>query len=136
MPRPAWLFVAALVLAACARDGASAKVELCSDLTNLRATVAFLETPPANATVGDVRGALDKIDSTWQAVHDDADVPDAEDDALLDARDAYQDEIEKVGDDDLFAPHVAATAGVAQALARAYDAVRVQLACASVMPIG
>lgn len=130
------MLVAALVLAGCAQDSASAKVELCSDLTNLQATVTFLAAPPPDATVGDVRGALDKIDSTWQAVHDDSDVPDAEDDALLDARDAYQDEIEKVGDDDLFAPHVAATAGIAQALARAYDAVRVRLACPPATPIG
>jgi hypothetical protein len=136
MPRPAWLLVAVLVLAACTRDSASAKAELCSDLTNLQATVTFLAAPPPEATVGDVRGALEKIDSTWQAVHDDSDVPDAEDDALLDARKAYQDEIEKVGDDDLFAPHVAATAGIAEALARAYDAVLVRLACPGVPPSG
>ena len=134
MPRTAPLLVVVALLAACGPSSASARAELCSDLTNLQATVTYLAAPPPDATVGDVRGALDKIDSTWQAVHDDPDVPDAEDDALLDARDSYVDAIEKVGDDDLFAPRVAETQGVAQGLAQAYDAARASLACASSPP--
>ncbi len=134
MPRTAWLLAAAVLLVACGPSSASARAELCSDLTNLQATVAYLAAPPPDATVGDVRGALDKIDSTWQAVHDDPDVPDAEDDALLDARDSYVDAIEKVGDDDLFAPRVAETQGAAQGLAQAYDAARASLACPSSPP--
>ena len=131
MPRTGCLLAAALVLVACGRSSSSARADLCQDLTNLQATVAYLAAPPPDATVGDVRGALDKIDSTWQAVHDDGDVPDGEDDALLDARDAYQDAIETVGDDDLFVPHVPETAGFAQGLERAYEAVRMTLACPS-----
>lgn len=131
MPRTAWVLVVVLVLVGCGRSSSSARAELCQDLTNLQATVAYLAAPPADATVGDVRGALDKIDSTWQAVHDDVDVPDAEDDALVEARKAYQDVIDNVGDDDLFAPHLAETAGIAQGLARAYEAVRARLACTS-----
>ena len=96
---------------------------------NLQPTVDLLAAPPADATVGDVRGALEKIDSTLQTVHDDADVPDAEDDALLDAKDAYDDAIHSVGDDDAFAPHAAATAGIAHALADAYAAVGATLGC-------
>jgi hypothetical protein len=134
MAAAALALVVAVLLPACGPSSASAKADLCSDLNNLQATVAFLAAPPADATVGEVRGALDKIDSTWNTVHDDVDVPDAEDDAMIDARDAYADAIEKVGDDDLFAPHVAATHGTAQGLAQAYDAVRVELACASVPP--
>jgi hypothetical protein len=133
MLRTAALLVVVL-LVACGRSPASARAELCSDLTNLQATVTYLAAPPPDATVGDVRGALDKIDSTWQAVHDDPDVPDAEDDALMDARDSYVDAIEKVGDDDLFAPRVAETQGVAQGLAQAYIAARASLACPSPSP--
>jgi hypothetical protein len=131
MLRPWWVIAVLLVMPACGPSPASARTELCEDLTHLQATVAFLAAPPPDATVGDVRGALEKIDSTWQAVHDDPDVPDAEDDALLDARDAYQDQIHGVGDDDLFAPHVAATAGVARGLVDAYGAVRARLGCAA-----
>ncbi len=138
MSRPCWAIgVLVLVLVpGCGPSSASAHAELCEDLGHLQATVAFLAAPPPEATVGDVRGALEKIDSTWQAVHDDADVPDAEDDALLDARDAYQDEIHGIGDDDLFAPHVAETSGIARGLADAYAAVRARLACATSTPPG
>jgi hypothetical protein len=129
MIRPRWAIVVALLLPACGPSSASARADLCLDLTHLQATVDFLAAPPTDATVGDVRGALEKLDSTWQAVHDDPDVPDAEDDALLDAREAYQDEIHGVGDDDLFAPSVASTAGIARGLSDAYGAVRSRLAC-------
>jgi hypothetical protein len=134
MPRTGLLLVAAVALAACGQSSASARVELCQDLTNLQATVAYLVAPLPGATVGDVRGALDKIDSTLEAVHDDADVPDIEDDALLDARTAYRDAIEHTGDDDPFTSHVAETAGVAQGLGRAYDAVVARLACSAPPP--
>jgi hypothetical protein len=69
------------------------------------------------------------VDPTWQVVHDDPDVPDDEDEALLDAQEAYHNAIEGIGDDDPFAPHAAETAATAQALSQAYDAVRASLAC-------
>ena len=65
------------------------------------------------------------------AVHHDDAVPDAEDDALYDARKAYEDAIEHFGDDDAFASHAAATTDIAQALGRSYQAVRTTLACTS-----
>jgi hypothetical protein len=120
-----------LCLSACGPSSAFARAELCSDLMNLQATVDYLAGPPADATVGDVRGALEKIDATVQTVHDDGDVPDAEDDALLDAKDAYDDAIHGFGDDDAFAPHAAAIAGIGGALADAYAAVRARLGCAT-----
>jgi hypothetical protein len=135
MSRALALVVIAVLCTACGPPSAEAKAALCQDLTNLAATVAYLASPPTDATVGDVRGALDKVDSTWQAVHDDGDVPDNEDAALLDAQQAYRDAIEGLGDDDAFAPHVVDTAPIAQGLAHAYDAVRVRLACpASLQP--
>jgi hypothetical protein len=136
MSRTAWLLAAAVLWSACGRSPTAARAELCQDLTNLQATVAFLAAPTEGATVGDVRGALDKIDSTLEAVHDDDAVPDVEDDALLDAREAYRDAIEDIGDDDAFAPHAAATAGIAQGLARSYEAVRVRLVCSSSLQPG
>jgi hypothetical protein len=124
------------MLPACGPSSASARAELCSDIANLQPTVDLLAAPPVDATVGDVRGALEKIDPTLQAVHDDTDLPDAQDDALLDAKDAYEDAIHGIGDDDAFAPHATATAGIARGLADAYTAVRTSLGCttASVEP--
>jgi hypothetical protein len=129
------LVAVALFGSSCSRSSSAANASLCQDLTNLGATVAFLAAPPSTATVGEVRGALDKLDATWQAVHDDRDVPDDEDDALLTAQQDYRDVIEGVGDDDSFAPYVVATAGIGQGLERSYEVVRVRLVCpASLQP--
>jgi hypothetical protein len=120
----------------CSRSGHGDNAELCQDLTNLQATVTELETPPRDATVGDIRGDLDKLDGTWQAVHHVADVPDEEDDALLTSQQDYRDAIEGIGDDDAFAPYVAATRGIAQGLMRSYQAVRVRLVCPAYLQPG
>lgn len=134
MRRSGPLLVAA-VLVGCGGSSNASNAELCQDLTNLQATVAFLAAPPSTATVGDIRGALDKLEATWEAVHDHPDVPDDEDDALFAAREDYRDAIEGVGDDDAFAPFVTATAGIGQGLERSYDAVRLRLVCpASLQP--
>ena len=132
MRGPAWLVVACLVLAACGRSSAADNAEICQDLVNLQATVEFLAAPDPSATVGEVRGALDKLDPTFQAVHDDDAVPDAEDNALLDAQQAYRDQIADLGDDTPFAPTMQATSPIGQALLHDYDVVRQRLAC----PVG
>src|SRR3954470_24677964 len=131
MRGPAWIVPACLVLAACGRASAADHTELCQDLVNLQATVQFLGAPDPSTTVGEVRGALDKLDPTFQAVHDDDAVPDDEDDALLDAQDAYRDQIADLGDDTPFAPTLPATSSVGQALLHDYEVVRQRLACAS-----
>lgn len=135
MRRSGPVLVAAAVLVACGGSSSASNADLCQDLTNLQATVAFLAAPPSTATVGDIRGALDKLEATWEAVHDHPDVPDDEDAALLAGRQDYRDAIEGVGDDDAFAPMVASTAGIGQGLERSYDAVRLRLVCpASLQP--
>ena len=123
------ILCALVAMGACTRSSAAASGALCQDLTNLQSTVAYLGMPPRDATVGDVRGALDKIDSTLQALHDDPAVPDDEDKVLLGAQQDYRDAIEGVGDDDAFGPYVPQTTGIAQGLVRAYEMVRVRLVC-------
>jgi hypothetical protein len=129
MRGPAWLVVACVVLASCGRSSAADHTELCQDLVNLQATVEFLAAPGPSSTVGEVRGGLDKLDPTFQAVHHDDAVPDDEDDALLDAQDDYRDQIADLGDDTPFAPTLPATSAIAQALLQDYEAVRQRLAC-------
>ncbi len=129
MRGPAGLVVTCLVLTACGRFSAADNSEICHDLVNLQATVEFLATPDPSANVGEVRGALDKLDPTFQAVHKDQDVPDAEDNALLDAQQAYRDQIAGMGDDTPFAPTMQATASIAQALLHDYEVIRQRLAC-------
>ncbi len=129
MRGPAWLVVGCLVLAACGRSSGADNTGLCQDLVNLQATVAFLAAPDPSSTVGQVRGALDKLDPTFQAVHNDGNVPDAEDNALLDAQQAYRDQIANMGDDTPFAPTLQATSAIGQALLHNYEVVRQRLAC-------
>jgi hypothetical protein len=117
------------VLVACGRSSAADNTQLCQDLVNLQATVAFLAAPDPSTTVGQVRGALDKLDPTFQAVHNDDNVPDAEDKALLDAQQAYRDQIANMGDDTPFAPTLQATSAIGQALLHDYEVVRLRLAC-------
>jgi hypothetical protein len=129
--RPVWIVLGCVLFAACGRVSAADHSELCQDLVNLQTTVEFLGAPDPSSTVGEVRGALDKLDPTFQAVHDDDAVPDDEDDALLDAQDAYRDQIADLGDDTPFAPTLPATPSVGQALLHDYEVVRQRLACAS-----
>ena len=136
MRGPAWLVVAALVLGACGRSSAADSTALCQDLVNLQATVEFLAAPDPSANVGEVRGSLDKLDPTFQAVHDDNDVPDSEDDALLDAQQAYRDQIADLGDDTPFAPTIPATSSIGQALLHDYEVVRQRLACPATLAPG
>jgi hypothetical protein len=134
--RTAAVFVLVTGLVSCSHAAANDNAELCQDLTNLQTTVAMLASPPRDATVGDVRGNLDKLDGTWQAIHDDPQVPDDEDDALLQSQEDYRDAIAGVGDDDAFAPYVPATRGIGEGLVRAYEAVRVRLVCPSYLQPG
>jgi hypothetical protein len=129
MRRPVWLVVGCLVLAACSRSSAADNTEICQDLVNLQATVSFLAAPDPSATVGEVRGALDKLDPTFQAVHNDDTVPDAEDNALLDAQQAYRDQIANMGDDTPFAPTMSSASSIGPALLHDYEVVRQRLAC-------
>ena len=129
MRGPVWLIVGCLVLAACSRSSSADNTEICQDLVNLQATVSFLAAPDPSATVGEVRGALDKLDPTFQAVHNDDNVPDAEDNALLDAQRAYRDQIANLGDDTPFAPTMSSASSIGQALLHDYEVVRQRLAC-------
>jgi hypothetical protein len=132
----AGVFVLVTTLTACSNGAGGDDAELCQHLTNLQGTMQMLASPPRDATVGEVRGNLDKLDGTWDAVHDHPDVPDDEDDALVEFQEDYRDAIEGVGDDDAFAPYVPATRGSAEGMMRAYQAVRVRLVCPSYLQPG
>ena len=129
-------FALVIALSTCSRGAGGDHAELCQDLTNLQGTMEMLASPPRDATVGEVRGNLDKLDGTWDAIHHDPDVPDDEDDALLQSQEDYRDAIEGVGDDDAFAPYAPATRGIAEGLMRSYQAVRVRLVCPSYLQPG
>jgi len=119
----------ALASTGCNRSDRAQAASLCQDLRNLRATVSSLEAPTAEATVGEVRGDLEKLASTIGAVDGAASVPDAMGTALSDARDDYRDVLDGIGDDDPFSEVAAEAAAPARRLGGAYDAVVQHLAC-------
>ncbi|TMK17759.1 MAG: hypothetical protein E6G37_00080 [Actinobacteria bacterium] len=122
---------AAVALAAtgCNRSGQEQAASLCQDMRNLRATVSFLVAPSAGATVGQVRGDIEKLASTIGAIDGSDTVPDAMGKALSDARDDYQDVLHGIGDDDPFSEVAAEAAAPAHRLGGAFDAVAQHLAC-------
>jgi hypothetical protein len=124
-------FAAILAVAAtsCRTSPSSQAASICSDLLNLRATVAFLQSPPATATVGEVRGDIEKLDSTIGAVGGASFVPESVSKPLEDARDDYRDVFDGIGDDDPFSSVADQTAEPARRLGSAYDAVVAALAC-------
>jgi hypothetical protein len=133
--RPARAVVILLTIAvaatACRRETAQERAAaLCHDLLALRATVAFLAAPGTGASVGDVRGGLDKLDATF------AHVPENVGRNLLDARDAYREMLNGVGDDDRFASIAAGDVGVPGAFGTAYGDVLTRLACGASLDAG
>jgi hypothetical protein len=120
----------AITCAAChARTSDEQAASLCQDLEHLRATVDVLARTPPEATVGQVRSALEKLDPTFDEVGSSSLVPDALQRELADARAAYDDAIDHVGDDD---PASEVTADVADARLRldaAYTAIVGGLGC-------
>jgi hypothetical protein len=121
--------IVAVVSAGCQRSDAADATSICADLTNLHATVAFLESPSAGATVGEVRGDIAKLDSTIGAVGGSSLVPETVGDELEDARDAYRDVFDGIGDDDPFSSVAAEAAAPARRLGATYDAAFAVLGC-------
>lgn len=133
----ALVVVASLVLAGCSAPDPSAQARsLCTDLANLRGTIDFLAVPPPGTSVGEVRGALDKLDPTFGSVSSSGLVPTSDMDALVAAHEDYRDVIGRVGDDDLFETLAAQGAGPAAALGVTFAAVMRDLGCAVATPVG
>ena len=125
----AFVAVVALTATACDRSDQAPSASLCQDLRNLRATVSFLEAPSAGASVGEVRGDIEKLNSTVAAIDGSDAVPNAMGKALSDARDDYLDLLDGIGDDDPFSGVAAEAAAPARRLGGAYDGVVQHLAC-------
>jgi outer membrane murein-binding lipoprotein Lpp len=107
---------------------------LCADLSHLRATVDLLAYPPSNATVGQVRGALAKLDPTSANLEHSSLVPSRILDALDEARSSYAEILDGVGDDhDLTEAGVRAGAPGRRLLA-AYSDVLDSLRCDQIRP--
>jgi len=133
----ALVVVVSLVLASCSAPDPSALAGgLCTDLANLRETIGFLAAPPPGTSVGEVRGALDKLDPTFGSVSSSGLVPTSDVDALVAAHEDYRHVVRGVGDDDRFDSLTAQAESPAAALGSTFSAVMRDLGCAAATPTG
>lgn len=84
---------------ACSDAPDDERAALCEDLGHLAATVEVIADPPVDATVGDVRGATEKLDHTIEEAEDASVVPDQEADGFRSDQEAVLDAIDGIGDD-------------------------------------
>jgi hypothetical protein len=107
---------------------------LCSDLSHLRATVDLLAFPPSGATVGQVRAALAKLDPTSAKLEDSSLVPGRVLDALDEARSAYAEILDGVGDDHVLTEASVRVAGPGRRLMTSYSDVIDAMRCDQIRP--
>ncbi len=136
MRRPGRAELVALVAAlavVCVACGSATREDpvasLCEDLLHLRQTVELVARPPLDATVGQVRSALEKLDPTVDEIVRSPLVPEALRGELEDARTAYSGAIANVGDDDPATAVAADIADARQRLGAAYQAIAGDLGC-------
>ena len=134
-----WRRIGALLLATalvgCSRSSAAEqRASICPDLANLSATMRVAFRPPADATVGEVRSALGKLESTWGKISQASAISSDQRDAISQARLDYLTAIANVGDDDPASSITSRTAGLASRLAADTAAVWRVLGCAGRPP--
>jgi hypothetical protein len=113
----------------CASPPSDEAASLCEDLGNLAATVALIDAPPADATVGQVRGATEKLDPTIHQAERAGVVPDAEGDAFRAAQEAVISALEGIGDDASIAEVPPGRLEPIEELTARYDELIVLLRC-------
>jgi hypothetical protein len=74
--------------------------DLCRDLGSFRATLELLESPPPGASVGEVRGALEKVAPFLERLADAPQTPAPLEDELSEVETALRDVVEGIGDDE------------------------------------
>jgi hypothetical protein len=133
--RVAGAVLLATSLAGCSRSSAAdQRASICLDLRHLVATMRVAFVPPPRATVGDVRNALGKLETTWAHIAQADSIPANQRTEISDAREAYLDAIADVGDDDPVSSVTARTAAVAARLRADVAAVWRILGCPGMPP--
>jgi hypothetical protein len=122
------LLVIALT-ASCAQSPPEERAALCEDLVNLAATVDLFARPPDDATVGDVRGAIEKLGPTIQQAEDAGVVADTDADAFRARHEAALEALEDYGDDERFAKVPPESVAATDTLAATYRRVLTSLGC-------
>jgi hypothetical protein len=85
--------------ASCGGSPEDERAALCEDLGNLGGTVGLIANPPVDSTVGQVRGAIEKLDPTIEQAEDAGVVPDADADGFRAEQEVALDALRGIGDD-------------------------------------
>jgi len=91
---------AVVTLAACGATAEQEAADLCADLRNLDATFELLLVPSDDATVGAVRGALEKVSPFLERLAASEATGEAVDHELDAVEEAFRDGLEGLGDDE------------------------------------
>jgi len=94
------LATAGVALAACGASAEEEAADLCADLRNLDATFELLLVPSDDATVGAVRGALEKVSPFLERLASSDATGEAVDRELDAVEEAFRDGLEGLGDDE------------------------------------
>lgn len=126
---PSLLLAIVALSPACGASPSDERAALCEDLTHLSATVELIANPPVDATVGEIRGAIEKLDPTTEQAEDAGVVPDDEADGFRADQEAALEALKGIGDDTsaLEAPRDALAP--TEALVARYRALMVTLGC-------
>jgi hypothetical protein len=126
------LLLAPILLVAASCDGDTpdeVRADLCGDLGHLGPTIVLLVDPPVNVTIGELRGALEKLDPTVGDLEDSELVAEHLMQALLDARAGYRIALKPFGDDEPGSEAIDDAAGPAIDLGVTTTEVMDELAC-------
>ena len=132
MRRPAALLVVLVSIGLAGCRATEDHADICGDLGHLAATVQSLATPSPDASVGAIRGGLEKMDPTFGSLSRSGLADPVVLDRLLRAHVAYRDLVADVGDDETYASLGPAAPPAAAAFRAAFAAARRDLACSGV----
>jgi len=90
----------AAVTASCEPSPEALAEDLCRDLRSFGATFELLEAPPPGASVGEVRGALEKVAPFLERLADAPQTPPPLEDELAGVETAFRDVVDGIGDDE------------------------------------
>lgn len=128
-PVAAAALVLTVVVSACGPSGSEEVADLCADLDSFGATFDLLTDPPPHATVGQIRGALEKVAPFLRRVRDVDSTDELLDDELDAVEELLRDAFDGIGDDEPLARIEPRLGDAPSRLSADLDAAASALAC-------